>query len=359
MADDKKNIPEAAPPAEAPAPTVENAVVPEQPAPEPALTDAEVVMLEHEGQAALFEMGEAVPDPADAVTHAEVEEPAAPEVPKAEKEQPPAPGKDAPAPAHSGKVVDFAAARDEAAKEEKKAVKQKPPTEKNKAVKPGRGRPPKESKAAPDKAKPSKPRDKKSQSKPAPEKSAVDKGGAPAGAEVTPEPFVPRDATRAEKEEIVYLSLSDLHPFKNHPFGVRDDAEMQGLVESVKAAGVNQPALVRPREDGGEVPEEQEKLESLPGVGHKTANVLRNVWFGKPTMAVDTHVFRIAHRLDFSQGKTVEAVEKDLLKALPEKYLMYANHWLVLFGRYVCKAQKPKCTECLLAQFCRSEDKNI
>ena len=163
MADDKKNIPEAAPPAEAPAPTVENAVVPEQPAPEPALTDAEVVMLEHEGQAALFEMGEAVPDPADAVTHAEVEEPAAPEVPKAGKEQaqPPAPGKDAPAPAHSGKVVDFAAARDEAAKEEKKAVKQKPPTEKNKAVKPGRGRPPKESKAAPDKAKPSKPRDKK------------------------------------------------------------------------------------------------------------------------------------------------------------------------------------------------------
>ena len=100
MADDKKNIPEAAPPAEAPAPTVENAVVPEQ----PALTDAEVVMLEHEGQAALFEMGEAVPDPADAVTHTEVEEPTAPEVPKAEKEQeqPPTPGKDAPAPAHSG-----------------------------------------------------------------------------------------------------------------------------------------------------------------------------------------------------------------------------------------------------------------
>ena len=126
MADDKKNIPEAAPPAEAPAPTVENAAVPEQPAPEPVLTDAEAVMLEHEGQAALFEMGEAVPDPADAVTHAEVEEPAAPEVPKAEKEQaqPPDPGKDNPTPAHSGKVVDFAVARDEAAKDEKKEVKQ-------------------------------------------------------------------------------------------------------------------------------------------------------------------------------------------------------------------------------------------
>ena len=116
MADDKKNIPEAVPPAEAPAPTVENAVVPEQPSPGPALTDAEAVMLEQEGQAALFEMGEAVPDPADAVTHAEVEEPAAPEAPKAEMEQaqPPDPGKDDPAPAHSGKVVDFAAARDEA-----------------------------------------------------------------------------------------------------------------------------------------------------------------------------------------------------------------------------------------------------
>ena len=161
MADDKKNIPEAAPPAEAPAPAVENAVVPEQPAPEPVLTDAEAVMLEHEGQAALFEMGEAVPDPADAVTHAEVEEPAAPEVPKAEKEQQPTTSKDNPAPAHSGKVVDFAAARDEAAKEEKKAVKQKPPTEKDKAAKPGRGRPPKDGKAAPDKAKPPKPRDKK------------------------------------------------------------------------------------------------------------------------------------------------------------------------------------------------------
>ena len=241
MADDKKTIPDVAPPTEAPAPAVENAAVPEQSAPEPVLTDAEAVMLEHEGQAALFEMGEAVPDPADAVTHAEVEEPAAPEVPKAgkEQEQPPAPGKDDPAPAHSGKVVDFAVARDKAAKEEKKAVK------------PGRGRPPKESKAAPDKAKPPKPRDKKSQSKPVPEKPAVDKGSAPAGAEVTLEPPAPRDATRAEKEEIVYLNLSDLHPFKNHPFGVWDDAEMQGLVESVKAAGVNQPALVRPREDGG------------------------------------------------------------------------------------------------------------
>ena len=141
MADDKKNIPDVSPPTEASAPTAEVAAVPESLAPDPVLTDAEAVMLEHEGQAALFEMGEAVPDPADAVTHAEVDEPATPEVPKTEKEQaqPPTPGK----------VVDFAAARDEAAKEEKKAVKQKPPTEKDKTAKPGRDRPPKADKAAP------------------------------------------------------------------------------------------------------------------------------------------------------------------------------------------------------------------
>ena len=254
MADDKKNIPDVAPPTETSAPTAETATVPEQLAPEPVLTDAEAVMLEQEGQAALFEMGEAVPDPADAVTHAEVEEPTAPEVPKAEKEQaqPPDPGRDDPAPAHSGKVVDFAAARDEAAKEEKKAVKQKPPTEKDKAAKPGRGRPPKESRATPNKVKPSK------TEKAAPEQTKPPKAGkthaAPEEKAAPPAPEVPptpRDATRAEKEEIVYLDLSDLHPFKDHPFGVRDDAEMKSLVESVRNGGVNQPALVRPREGGG------------------------------------------------------------------------------------------------------------
>lgn len=241
MADDKKNIPETAPPAETPAPAVENAAVLEQPSPGPALTDAEAVMLEHEGQAALFEMGEAVPDPADAVTHAEVDEPATPEVPQTKKEQaqPPTPGKDAPAPAHSGKVVDFAAAREEAAKEEKKAIKQKPPKEKGKATKPGKGRPSKAEKAAPEQGKPPK----AGKTHAAPEEKA-----APPAPEVPP---TPRDATRAEKEEIVYLDLSDLHPFKDHPFGIRDDAEMKSLVESVRNGGVNQPALVRPREGGG------------------------------------------------------------------------------------------------------------
>lgn len=241
MADDKKNIPDVAPPTEASAPTAETATVPEPPVPEPVLTDAEAVMLEHEGQAALFEMGETVPNPADAVTHAEVEKPAALEVPKTEMEQaqPPNLGKDDPSPAHSGKVVDFAAARDEAAKEEKKAIKQKPPKEKGKAAKPGKGRPPKTEKTVPEQTKPPK----AGKTHAAPEEKA-----APPAPEVPP---TPRDATRAEKEEIVYLDLSDLHPFKDHPFGVRDDAEMKSLVESVRNGGVNQPALVRPREGGG------------------------------------------------------------------------------------------------------------
>ncbi len=107
----------------------------------------------------------------------------------------------------------------------------------------------------------------------------------------------------------------------------------------------------------GEVPDSQEDLESLAGVGRKTANVLRNVWYNQPTMAVDTHVFRIAHRLDFSKGKTPLEVEKDLLKVLPDKYLMYANHWLVLFGRYICKAQKPQCEKCPIEKYCNSKDK--
>ena len=110
---------------------------------------------------------------------------------------------------------------------------------------------------------------------------------------------------------------------------------------------------------GGEVPSSQKDLESLAGVGRKTANVLRNVWYNQPTMAVDTHVFRIAHRLDFSDGKTPLDVENDLLKVLPDKYLMYANHWLVLFGRYICKAQRPDCKNCPINKYCYSSDKKL
>lgn len=109
----------------------------------------------------------------------------------------------------------------------------------------------------------------------------------------------------------------------------------------------------------GEVPNNREALESLAGVGRKTANVVLNVWFGLPALAVDTHVMRLSHRLDFSQGKTPLAVELDLLKVLPEEYVKKANHWLVLFGRYTCKAQRPDCLNCPISSYCHSKDKKI
>lgn len=110
---------------------------------------------------------------------------------------------------------------------------------------------------------------------------------------------------------------------------------------------------------GGEVPHDRAALENLSGVGRKTANVVLNVWFGEPTLAVDTHVFRLAHRLDMSQGKTPLEVEKDLMKVLPPEYAKNANHWLVLHGRYICKAQNPDCASCPISRLCRSTDKKI
>ena len=110
---------------------------------------------------------------------------------------------------------------------------------------------------------------------------------------------------------------------------------------------------------GGEVPPSRENLENLPGVGRKTANVVLNVWFDEPALAVDTHVFRIAHRLDLSQGKTPRDVEDDLTTVLPPAYIKNANHWLVLFGRYTCKAVHPDCPHCPIAAYCTSKDKKI
>ena len=111
-------------------------------------------------------------------------------------------------------------------------------------------------------------------------------------------------------------------------------------------------------EANGEVPQNRDFLESLPGVGRKTANVLLNVWWGEPTVAVDTHVLRLAKRLDLSNGNTPLTVEADLNK-LPDEYKRHLNHWLVLFGRYICKAQKPDCKNCPITKFCYSADKKI
>lgn len=107
----------------------------------------------------------------------------------------------------------------------------------------------------------------------------------------------------------------------------------------------------------GEVPADRDILTTLAGVGRKTANVVMNVWYHQPTLAVDTHVMRIAHRLDFSRGKTPLEVEQDLMKVLPKELVINTNHWLVLFGRYVCKAQHPLCDKCPIYDYCHSEDK--
>jgi len=108
---------------------------------------------------------------------------------------------------------------------------------------------------------------------------------------------------------------------------------------------------------GGEVPREREALEALPGVGRKTANVVLNTAFGEPTIAVDTHLFRISNRLGLAPGKTPLEVENKLLKVIPLEYLLDAHHWLILHGRYICKAQRPLCSECLINDLCNAPDK--
>lgn len=103
---------------------------------------------------------------------------------------------------------------------------------------------------------------------------------------------------------------------------------------------------------GSQVPHSREALEALPGVGRKTANVVLNAVFGEPTIAVDTHLFRLGNRLGLAPGKTVNEVEGKLLKAVPPEYLRHAHHWLILHGRYTCKARKPECWRCLVADLC-------
>lgn len=112
-------------------------------------------------------------------------------------------------------------------------------------------------------------------------------------------------------------------------------------------------------EHGGQVPADRDALTKLPGVGRKTANVVLNMAFGQKTMAVDTHVFRISHRLGLSKGKTPEAVEDDLMRVVPDHYLYHAHHWLILHGRYICLARKPRCGVCQIAELCASVDKTI
>jgi len=111
------------------------------------------------------------------------------------------------------------------------------------------------------------------------------------------------------------------------------------------------------RDYGGAVPGERDELTKLPGVGRKTANVVLNMAFGQKTMAVDTHIFRIGNRIGLAPGKTPEEVEQGLIRIIPDEYMRHAHHWLILHGRYVCKARKPECPLCVIADLCKSPEK--
>ena len=111
------------------------------------------------------------------------------------------------------------------------------------------------------------------------------------------------------------------------------------------------------RDHGGEVPNDSKALEDLPGVGRKTANVVRNIAFGAPTIAVDTHIYRVSKRTNLAAGKTVLAVEQKLEKVTPDEFKLHAHHWLILHGRYTCKARKPRCGDCVVEDLCQFNGK--
>ena len=138
--------------------------------------------------------------------------------------------------------------------------------------------------------------------------------------------------------------------------GLSEYIKTIGLYNS-KAKNVIEMCRLLLEQHGGEVPQEREALEALPGVGRKTANVILNTAFGQPTIAVDTHIFRVANRTGLAPGENVRDVEDHLLKVVPPEYLHDAHHWLILHGRYTCVARKPKCPECPILDLCEFREK--
>lgn len=138
--------------------------------------------------------------------------------------------------------------------------------------------------------------------------------------------------------------------------GLKRHIKTIGLFNT-KAKNVIELSRILVEQYGGEIPRSREELVKLPGVGRKTANVVLNIAFGEPTIAVDTHLFRLGNRTGLAPGKTVEAVEDKLLKVVPKEYLRHAHHWLILHGRYVCKARKPECPTCVVRDLCAYKDK--
>lgn len=140
--------------------------------------------------------------------------------------------------------------------------------------------------------------------------------------------------------------------------GLKDYIKTIGLFNS-KAKHIIQACQILVDKFDSVVPDNREDLESLPGVGRKTANVVLNTAFGQPAMAVDTHIYRVSNRTKIAPGKTVLEVEKKLLKFVPKEFLQDAHHWLILHGRYVCKARKPLCKKCIIVDLCEYKDKNL
>lgn len=138
--------------------------------------------------------------------------------------------------------------------------------------------------------------------------------------------------------------------------GLKKYIKTIGLFNS-KAKNIIKTCKILIDEHNSQVPEKQKQLEALPGVGRKTANVVRNTAFGHPTMAVDTHIFRVSNRTRIAPGKTVLEVEKKLLKFVPKEFMQDAHHWLILLGRYTCVARKPRCGSCLIEDLCEYKDK--
>jgi endonuclease-3 len=165
-------------------------------------------------------------------------------------------------------------------------------------------------------------------------------------------------------DKSVNVATRKLFPVANTPRAILD-LGVEGLSNYVRSIGLYQgkarniiaTCRILLEQHGAEVPAERESLEALPGVGRKTANVILNTAFGQPTMAVDTHIFRVANRTGLAPGKTVRAVEDKLLKNVPQEFLQDAHHWLILHGRYVCKARAPACPTCPIADLCDYRDK--
>jgi endonuclease-3 len=160
-------------------------------------------------------------------------------------------------------------------------------------------------------------------------------------------------------DKSVNIATAKLFPVANTPAAILALGEetLIGYIQTIglfrsKAKNVIRTCEILLEQHGGEVPSLREALEALPGVGRKTANVVLNIAFGQPTMAVDTHIFRIGNRMGMAPGKDVLAVEAKLLKVVPEEFMQHAHHWLILHGRYTCIARKPKCGACPVYDIC-------